>query len=128
MWKSYEKNWSILPFGVLVHMSVALYAILLNEEFHALVKGRGHAGRLFTQKDVHGIITSKAHDMLCASCVRATLAVRTVHHAIWETILFGSDCSPNKTQLKIINFLVTLIFDKFNKFYKTSFGIEEEKI
>lgn len=99
MWKPYEKNWSILPFGVLVHMSVALYAVLLNEEFHALVKGRSHAGRLFTQKDVHRIITSKAHDMLCASCVRATLAVRTVHHAIWETVLFWLICSLNKTQL-----------------------------
>lgn len=55
---------SILPFRVLVHVGVALYAVLLDEELHPLIKGRCDAGRLFSQKNVHGIITSKAHDML----------------------------------------------------------------
>lgn len=63
-------------------MSVALYAVLLDEELDALIEGRRYAGRLLPQKYVHGIITSETHDVFRTSVVRAALAVRTVHHAI----------------------------------------------
>lgn len=77
-------KWSILPFRVLVHMGVALYAVLLDEELHPLIEGCGNARRLLSQENVHGIITSEAHDVFRTSLARTALAVRTVHHAIWS--------------------------------------------
>lgn len=77
-----DEEQSILPFRVLVHMSVALYAIFLDKEFDSLIKGCSDTWRLFSQKNIDRIFTGQAHNVLGTSSVRATFAIGTVHHAI----------------------------------------------
>lgn len=83
--------WEYSPFGVFVHVGVALYGVFFDEELDALVEGGGDGGRLFAQKDLDGVVGREAHDVLGAFGPAAAFRVRAVRHAIFKMVVTLSD-------------------------------------
>jgi len=73
---------SPLPFPILIFLGIALYAVLLNEEFDSLVKGGSDAGWLLPEEHFHRVIGRHAHEVLLAGGTLTALAVRAIRHPI----------------------------------------------
>lgn len=57
---------SVLPFRVLILVSIALNALLFDQELHLLVEAGGDCGRLFAQQYVQRVGTGDTHQRLMA--------------------------------------------------------------
>lgn len=89
-----------LPFAIFVHMCVRLNWILFNQKFNALIKWSGHRWWLLAKQNFDRIIRCQAHYVLSAYGMWATLAVRTIGHAIYANV-------RNRIKNRILNHYTT---------------------
>ena len=76
---------SFLLFVKRVPLHIALDTLLtLEEELDALKERGGDGGRGLPKENLRWIRQVDAHDTVPAGGVRATLAIRTIHKAIWK--------------------------------------------
>ena len=84
--------------------SIALNALVLDEEPHAVVERRSDAWRLFAQQNLHRIRSNPAVDALTTRDVNTTVRVLAIRQSICHTNIQPTIIISNST-LIIIDYL-----------------------